>query len=94
MLAYTIVILICSTNTAHADCQPDTAIDVVRGPRVENAMMCAMGGQTMIAQTVLAHGDGQEYLKILCIPFDRERRVSAGIAKVRVGPLAPGVLGQ
>lgn len=87
MLAYTIVILICSVNTDRADCQRDTAIDVVRGPRVENAMMCAMGGQTMIAQTALAHGDGQDYLKILCIPSDRERRVVAGVAKVRVGLL-------
>lgn len=80
MLSYTIVILICSVNIDHADCQRDTAIDVVRGPRVENVMMCGMGGQTMIAQTALAHGDGREYLKILCIPSDHERRANTGVA--------------
>jgi hypothetical protein len=76
MLAYTIVILICSMSTDHADCQAETAIDVVRGPRVENVMMCAMGGQTIIAQTALAHGDGHEYLKILCLPSAREPRTA------------------
>jgi hypothetical protein len=31
-----IVILICSTALSHSDCQPDTALDVVRGPQVNN----------------------------------------------------------
>jgi len=81
MLAYTIVILICSVNTDHSDCQTATAIDVVRGPRVENVMMCAMGGQTMIAQSALAHGDGREYLKILCLPSDREPATASDVPK-------------
>jgi hypothetical protein len=80
MSAYTIVILICSINVGQADCQPDTAIDVVRGPRVENVMMCAMGGQTMIARTALIHDDGQEYLKVLCSPSDHQSKSAAKIA--------------
>jgi hypothetical protein len=82
VLNYTIIILICSVNTSHSDCQRDTAIDVIRGPRVENVMMCGMGGQTMVAQTALAHGDGQDYLKILCVPSDHEPRQTAGGSEV------------
>jgi hypothetical protein len=74
MPAYSVVILICSIHIGHADCQSETAIDVVRGPRVENAMMCAMAGQAMIARTALMQGDGEEYMKLLCIPADHEIR--------------------
>ena len=80
MLGYIIVILICSVNVDHSDCQRETAIDVIRGPRVENAIMCTMGGQTMVARTALAHGDGREYLKILCIPSDHEGKTVSGVA--------------
>lgn len=69
MAAYSIVILICSIHVGHADCGTETAIDVVRGPRVENAMMCAMAGQAMIARTALVQA-GEEYLKLLCIPVE------------------------
>ena len=30
-------------------CETKTALDVVRGPTVDNAMMCALNAQTMIA---------------------------------------------
>jgi len=80
MPAYSIVILICSINIGHADCQRETAIDVVRGPRVENAMMCAMAGQAMIAQTALMQGHGEEYMKLLCIPADHDVRSASRMA--------------
>ncbi len=63
---YSIIVLICSTALSHADCQARTAVDVVRGPTVDNAMMCAFNAQTMIARTVLVQPDGTEYVKVVC----------------------------
>ncbi len=63
---YSIVILICSTALSHADCQAKTAIDVVRGPTVDNPMMCGFDAQAMIARTDLVQTDGTEYVKIVC----------------------------
>jgi hypothetical protein len=64
---YSIVILICSTALSHADCQSNTAMDVVRGPTVDNAIMCALNAQTMIARTDLVQGDGSQYIKVACV---------------------------
>ena len=63
---YSILVLICSTALSHADCQAKTAVDVVRGPTVDNPMMCALNAQTMIARTDLVQGDGTEYMKVVC----------------------------
>jgi hypothetical protein len=63
---YSIVVLICSTALSHMDCQPKTAVDVVRGPTVDNPMMCALNAQTMIARTDLVQTDGTEYVKVVC----------------------------
>jgi hypothetical protein len=52
-IMYSIIVLICSTALSHADCQAKTAVDVVRGPTVDNPMMCAFNAQTIIARTVL-----------------------------------------
>ena len=68
MSGYSILILICSTALSHSDCQASTAIDVVRGPMVDNAIMCALNAQTMIARTDLVEGDGTQYMKVVCTP--------------------------
>jgi hypothetical protein len=68
MNGYSIVILICSTTLSHSDCQPMTALDVVRGPKVDNPVMCAMNAQTMMARTDLVQGDGTQYMKVICTP--------------------------
>jgi hypothetical protein len=65
-LMYSIVVLICSTALSHADCQAKTAVDVVRGPTVDNSMMCALNAQTMIARTDLVQTNGTEYVKVVC----------------------------
>jgi hypothetical protein len=62
---YSILVLICSTALSHADCQAKTAVDVVRGPTVDNPMMCGFNAQTMIARTDLVQGDS-EYMKVVC----------------------------
>jgi hypothetical protein len=63
---YSILVLICSTALSRVDCQAKTAVDVVRGPTVDNPMMCGFNAQTMIARTDLVQGDGSEYVKVVC----------------------------
>lgn len=65
-IMYSILVLICSTALSHADCQAKTAVDVVRGPAVDNPMMCGFNAQTMIARTDLVQADGSEYMKVVC----------------------------
>jgi hypothetical protein len=65
-LMYSILVLICSTALSHADCQAKTAVDVIRGPTVDNQIMCGLNAQTMIARTDLVQRDGSEYVKVVC----------------------------
>ncbi len=74
------MILICSTALSHADCQAKTAVDVVRGPTVDNPMMCALNGQTMIARTDLVQTDGSEYVKIVCT---RSKNAEQWVAEIK-----------
>jgi hypothetical protein len=66
MSGCSIVILICSTALSHSDCQPDTALDVVRGPEVDNPVMCGLNAQTMLARTDLVQLGGAQYMKVVC----------------------------
>jgi hypothetical protein len=66
MASYSILILICSTALSHSDCQPNTALDVVRGTQVDNAIMCSLNAQTMLARTDLVQG--AQYMKVVCTP--------------------------
>jgi hypothetical protein len=77
---YSILVLICSTTLSHADCQAKTAVDVVRGPTVDNPMMCAMNAQTMIARTDLVQNDGTEYMKIVCT---RSKNAEQWVAEIQ-----------
>lgn len=63
---FTILILVCSVTIDHAACHRNTAIDVMRGPQVQNEIMCGLFGQTQIAPTALAPKPGLEYLKVEC----------------------------
>lgn len=66
MTGYSIVILICSLTLSHADCQPNTALDVVRGPPVDNPAMCSFNAQAMLASTDLLRLDQGQYMKVVC----------------------------
>ena len=68
MSGYAIVILVCSTALSHSDCQTGTAFDVVRGPQVDNPVMCSLNAQMMMARTDLMQGDGSQYMKVVCTP--------------------------
>jgi hypothetical protein len=61
-----VVILVCSAAIGRADCQLNTALDVIRGPNVANEMMCAFMGQATLAATALRPREGEEYVKVLC----------------------------
>jgi hypothetical protein len=76
---YSILILICSTALSHSDCQAKTASDVVRGPTVDNPVMCALNAQTMIARTDLVQGDGTQYMKVVCT---RSKNAEEWVAEV------------
>ncbi len=63
-----IVILICSIAVPRADCQTDTANDVISGPEATNEVMCGMHGMAYIAGTSLASRQREdEYVKIKCL---------------------------
>jgi hypothetical protein len=86
---YSILVLICSTALSHADCQAKTAMDVVRGPTVDNPMMCALNAQTMIARTDLVQPDGTQYMKVVCTRRKNAEEwlaeIEARKARVRAG---------
>jgi hypothetical protein len=75
---YSILVLICSTALSHADCQAKTALDVVRGPTVDNPMMCGLNAQTMIARTDLVQGD--DYMKVVCT---RSKNAEEWVAEIK-----------
>ena len=67
MNPFAVLILICSANLRHSECQLNTALDVIRGPAVANELMCGLMGQSTIAATAISPREGQEYVKILCL---------------------------
>jgi hypothetical protein len=70
-----ILILICSTNLSPADCQMETAIDVIHGPKTASVMGCGLEAQALLAKTtVLRRPD--EYAKIRCRPPQRALRTA------------------
>ena len=76
---YSIVILVCSTMLSHADCQAKTAVDVMRGPTVDNPVSCGFDAQAMIAHTDLVRPDGTEYVKVMCT---RSKNAEEWVAEV------------
>jgi hypothetical protein len=68
MAGFFIVILICSTALSHSDCQFNTALDVVRRPKVDNLILCGLNAQTTMARTDLVQADGAQYIKVVCAP--------------------------
>ena len=77
---YSILVLICSTALSPADCQAKTAVDVVRGPTVDNPMMCGFNAQAMIARTDLVQGDGSGYVKVVCT---RAKNAEEWVAEIK-----------
>lgn len=61
------IVLICSTAVAPADCQADTALDVLVAPEATSFGLCGLQSQAYLAATLLAPqlGDGR-YPKFVC----------------------------
>jgi hypothetical protein len=64
---FQVLILVCSIGVAPADCQIETALDVVNGPLVASEMLCGLHGQAYIAQTSLRPASPGEYVKVKCL---------------------------
>jgi hypothetical protein len=65
--SFTILILVCVTSLSHSECQPETALTVLRGPQVQNELMCGFLGQTTLAGGAVAPRPDREYAKIMCL---------------------------
>ena len=68
-----VLILVCSIGIAPAECQTNTALEVIRGPEAANEMMCGLHGQAYIAQTSLVPRGSLEYVKIKCMRPAQDR---------------------
>jgi hypothetical protein len=66
-----VMILICSANLSPADCQTDTAFDVISGPEVSSLVACGLQGQSQLAATTIGRIRPDEYVKIRCEPVGR-----------------------
>lgn len=63
---FKMLLLICATGVSPADCQIETAIDVIHGPATASAAACAFQGQAQLADTALPIRPGETYLKVRC----------------------------
>lgn len=68
-MIFQVIILVCSMGLDHAACRPETAVDIIRGPKVANEIECGKIGQTTLAGNgaALAPRPGLEYVKISCV---------------------------
>lgn len=70
-----VLILICSANLSPADCQVETALDVIHGPKIAGIAGCGLGAQALLAKTKLLRGP-DEYAKIKCRPPQRAMKTA------------------
>jgi hypothetical protein len=71
---FKVTILICALATPGAECERATALDVIRGARVDTPQQCGFAAQAQLAPTRVAPEPGRQYAKILC---DREKPTGA-----------------
>ena len=61
------VLLICATGLPRAECQPETALNVIRAPDSTTFGLCGIQSQGYLASTAFSqYLDKGVYLKILC----------------------------
>lgn len=64
---FKVVLLVCAAGLPRADCQTQTALQVVSGPDARNELACGLQSQAFLASSAIGRGlSGNEYLKILC----------------------------
>jgi hypothetical protein len=79
------LILICSASTSPADCQVDTALDIIHGPQVASVFECGMASQVMAAQTSLLRRGPGEYMKVRCSPLKKVAEAAPVTGSVPAG---------
>lgn len=76
------LILICAAGVSPADCRPQLALDVIRGPDVASPMLCGLHGQAYVAESALANRRrDDEYLKIVCVKAGARTALATGVAE-------------
>lgn len=63
---FKVLILICAAALDRSACTPETAIDVVKGPKAHSMSQCVHESQSTLAQTSLVPEAGKQYLKVVC----------------------------
>lgn len=63
---FKVLILVCSMNLSPADCQADTAVQIIDGPDAANEVQCGLYGQAYIAGAPGVGPRDGEYVKIRC----------------------------
>ncbi|MGO4724668.1 MULTISPECIES: hypothetical protein [unclassified Inquilinus] len=79
------LLLVCATSLSPADCEIDTAIDVIQGPATASPSACAFQGQAQVADTALPIRPGETYLKVRCI-----RMVAEALQRIAPEAVVPG----
>ncbi len=78
MNSFIVVVFVCASGIGQSECNADTALDVIRGPRVASEITCGLHGQATVASLARPIDPEHEYIKIAC---QRVRQV-AGVPPV------------
>ncbi len=62
-----VLVLICAVTTDRADCDLNTAVDVITTAQASTPQQCGFMGQALIAPTSIAPEPGKQYVKIMCV---------------------------
>jgi hypothetical protein len=64
-----VYVLLCAAALSRGECTEATAIDVIRMPDAENAMLCLRGSMMTLGPLAI-QPEGGEYWKIVCVAGD------------------------
>lgn len=73
MNSFIVVVFVCASGIGQSECNADTALDVIRGPKVSSEITCGLHGQATIASLARPLDTEHEYMKITC---QRARQVA------------------
>jgi hypothetical protein len=66
MNSFIVVVFVCASGIGQSDCNADTALDVIRGPKVASEITCGLHGQATVASLARPIDTAHEYIKIGC----------------------------
>ena len=77
-----VILLVCAADIAPADCQADTALYLMNGPKAGNEVVCGIQSQAYLAQTWIGQSLAEgEYLKVVCQRDLAERALEEASAR-------------